>query len=590
LRAIGRLRDGASTEGADRALATVGQRLAAAYPDTNRGRTFLVHPLQDAIVGPIRAPLLLVASLVGLVLLIAAVNFAGLLTARTLGRLREVAVRLALGAGQWRLVRQSIVEGLVVTAAGAVLGALLGRWLLGALRAVPDLRVPRLAEAVVDPRVLAVLSVAALGIACSVGLIPILLLRRLSPTASLRTGHETSSRPALLARSTLIVGQTAFAFLLVAAAVLLATSLRALLAQPIGFETRNVVTLRISVPDVRYRTREETAQFITAILDEIRAHPAVRSAGVVSNLPLAGSVGSTLTIQGQEDVPLTNRPTVGWNWASPGYFDALGMPVLRGRTFTDADQLRTRHVTVINETLARRHFPGENPIGRRVYLGGFGPGGPPEWHEIIGVVGDVRHRQLDAPPDPRAYDLFGQHWGRTVSLAVRTADAPLEVAGLVRRILAARDPQLSVFAVQTTADLVNRATAMRRLLLTLVTLFAAIGLTVALVGLYGTLSYIVAQRTREMGVRLALGATMSSIRWLVLARGLAMVVMGIGIGLGVLVAVRRFVEGQLAGLSAVDGPALGAAVLALLVCALAACLAPAIRATRINPVEALRNE
>jgi predicted permease len=589
-RGLARLADGQSVDSAASALASIGERLAAAYPDTNRGRTFLVESLQDAIVGPARPPLVWVSVLVGLVLLVATVNFTGLLMARTVGRLREMALRLALGAGRWRMVRESIVEASVTTLAGAALGAVLGRWMLAALVAVPELTVPRLAEAAMDGRTFAAMTAAALAIACVAGLVPLVLLKRLSPTASLRSGHETTSQPVVFVRSALMVGQTAFAFLLLAATVLLGSGLRALLAQPLGFETRNVVTLRMSVPDVRYRNRDETLQFFTRLLEDLRAHPAVQSAGVASNLPLAGNTGSTLTIQGREEVALALRPTVGWNWASPGYFEAIGMAIVRGRTFTDADRTGATHVTVINETLARQHFPNDDPIGRRVYFGGFGPGGPPEWHEIIGVVGDVRHRQLDAPPDARAYDLFGQHWGRTVSLVVRTADAPLQIAGLVRRLVSARDPQLAIFSVQTTADLVSRATAMRRLLLALVTLFAAIGLAVALVGLYGTIAYSVVQRTRELGVRLALGATAANIRRLVLTRGIAIAAFGITIGLTGLLAMRRTVEEQLAGLPATHAPSLAMAAGTLLVAATLACVVPAIRAARVNPADTLRSE
>ncbi len=212
--------------------------------------------------------------------------------------------------------------------------------------------------------------------------------------------------------------------MLLAIAVLLATSLRAVLTQPLGFETQNVVTMRIAVPESRYVSRDDTVRFYTELLDTLRAQPMVDSAGVVSILPLAGNTGSTLSIQGREDTPLALRPAVGWHWTSPGYFASIGIPIIAGRDFTADDVRRTAHVTVINEALARLHFPGEDPIGKRVYFGGFGPGGPPEWHEVIGIVGDVRHRGLEAEPDARAYDLFGQHWGRTISLAIRTSNSP----------------------------------------------------------------------------------------------------------------------------------------------------------------------
>jgi hypothetical protein len=268
----------------------------------------------------------------------------------------------------------------------------------------------------------------------------------------------------------------------------------------------------------------------------------------------------------------------------------MGIPLVSGRDFTADDLKRTEHVTVINQTLARLHFPAEDPIGKRVYFGGYAPGSPPEWHEVIGVVGDVRHRQLDAEPDARAYDLFGQHWGRTVSLAIRTSDGTLQAAGRVRASLAERDPRLAVFSIRTTADLVSQAVATRRLLLWLVTIFALVGLSVALIGLYGTLSYIVAQGTREVGVRLALGATTGELYRMVIRRGLTMVGVGLAVGLLGLAAFSRAIDAQLVGIN-VDGvSAVLVAGAALLAAGALACLGPAARAVRINPVEALRGD
>ena len=587
-RGIGKLAPGVSIDGANAAIATVGQRLAGAYPDTNAGRTFVAHPLQEEIVGPVRDQLVLVSGLIGLVLLVAAVNLAGLVLTRTVGRLREVAVRLALGAARWRLVRESMAEGLVVSGTGAILGALAARAALDTVRTAPGLALPRLADVNVDARTFVALAVTAGLIACGVGLMPLVLMRQLRATAALRTGHQTANRPTLRLRAALIVGQTSLAFLLISAATLLGLSLHTVLSQPLGFETDNVVTMRVSVPETRYPSRGATSQFFAELLDRLREEPTVRAAGMVSILPLAGNTSSTLTIQGREDVPMPIRPAVGWHWASPGYFAAMGMPLVRGRDFTPEDVTRTQHVTVINETLARLHFPGEDPIGKRVYFGGFGPGGPPEWHEVIGVVGDVRHRRLDADPDARAYDLFGQHWGRTVSLAIRTSDGTTITAGRVRRLLADRDPGLAVFSIRTMADLVSEAVATRRLLLWLVGFFAAVGLIVALVGLYGTLSYIVAQSTRELGVRLALGASTSTLYRMVVGRGLKMIAGGLVIGLVGVAALGRVIQSQLVGMTAINLPALTLAAAALLIAGIAACLPPAARAVGINPVDALK--
>ena len=319
----------------------------------------------------------LVASLILLVFLVASVNVAGLLTARAAARVRDVAVRLALGAGWRRLIQHSFAEALLLGVAGAVLGAGLAHASLGLLRATPALSLPRLAEVQIDVRVVSLLAAVVIALAGGAALLPLLVVRGLHATGTLRTGHETSSRPLMRFRAALMTGQTAFVFLLLAAA-LLASRMRSLLSQPLGFDTSNVVTMRIAAPPERYGTRAATTGFFAELLDAIRQHPTVRSAGLISNLPLGGSTGSTLTIQGREDVPLALRPTIGWQWTSPGYFAALGMPIVSGRDFTADDVTRTTHVTVINETLARQHVGAENPIGQRVYFGGFGAGGPPE--------------------------------------------------------------------------------------------------------------------------------------------------------------------------------------------------------------------
>jgi predicted permease len=391
------------------------------------------------------------------------------------------------------------------------------------------------------------------------------------------------------ARSLLVSAQTALAFMLVAATVLLGLSLQRVLALPAGFDS-GVATMRIAAPPARYPTREATARFFAELVGEIGQQPGIEKAGFVSILPLTGNTGSTMTVQGREDIPMTARPEVGWHWANPGYFDAMGIPILRGRGFTAADMAATTHVTVISETLARLHFAGEDPIGKRVYFGGYPATGVPEWHEVIGVAGDVRHRSLEREPDARAYDLFGQHWGRTVSLALRTAQSPAAAAGMVRSVLARHDPRLAVFAVQSTDDLVSNATAARRLLLWLVSGFAAAGFLVAMLGVYGVVACLVAERQREIGVRVALGASAATIHRLVIAHGLKLVAIGLAAGVVGAIALRRGIESQLFDISPTNVPALTAVAVVLLAAAALPCLIVSRRATRIDPVRALRAE
>lgn len=587
-RVIARLRDGVDSAQANAVASTVADRLQRSFPDTNKGRTFSLHPLQAEIVGAVRPVLWLVAGLVGLVLVVAGVTLASLLLARAVGRLRETTVRLALGASRWRLMRESLAEGLVVAAGGSAGGILIAAALVEGLRRAPGLVMPRLSEVAIDWRAGAALAVMAAAVVTIAALVPLTVMRRLHALSVLGTGHESTDRITARARAALVAAQIGVAFVLLASAALLALSLHRVLSQPLGFEADNVVTMRVAVPAARYQTREATAVFFRDLVDTLRAQPIVKAAGFVSTLPLAGNTGSTLSIQGREDVPLAMRPTVGWQWASPGFFGAMGMTLLGGRDFTDADVQRTPHVTVINETLARLHFAGEDPIGKRVYFGGYSGSAPPEWHEVIGVVADVRHRTLEGAPDARAYDLFGQHWGRTMTLVIRTPESALQAAGLVRSIVSQRDPLLPIFAVRTMQEVVSGAVATRRLLLWLVAGFAAVGLFVVLVGLYGTVSYMVARRTRELGVRLALGATRADIRRLILQYGLRIVLAGIGIGFIGALALKRAIETQLFGITAVDPAVLAGTALGLIAAALVACAVPAERALNADPARSLR--
>jgi putative ABC transport system permease protein len=588
-RAIARLQDNVSIEQAESAAARIGEDLARQYPDTNRGRAFSLAPLRDDIVGSVRPALLLIAGLVVVVLSIAAVNLTNLLLARAIARAREVAVRSALGANAWRLMRASLVEAALIAMAGAIGGLVVCRVILATLIAMPGVTLPRLAEIGMDWRAISLLAVASALASAGVGVIPFAMHRRLHDLTTLRTGHETAGRREGRMRAILVSAQTALAFILVAAAALLGLSLQRLLAVPAGFD-QHVATMRVAVPAPRYPTREATTRFFTELVDDIAAQPGISKAGLVSILPLSGNAGSTMTTQGREDVPMAERPEVGWQWADPGYFDAVGMPIVRGRGFARSDLDRPTHVTVISETLARRYFPGEDPIGKRVYFGGVPDTGVPEWHEIIGVVGDVRHRSLEAEPDARAYDLFGQHWGRTVTLALRTTASPAAAATVVRGALAKRDPHLAVFAVRSTADLVSSAVASRRLLLWLVAAFAVAGLAVAVLGVYGIVSCLVAERQREIGVRVALGASRADIHRLVVSHGFKLVAIGLAFGLGGAVAMRTAIASQLFSISATNLPALAGAALAMLIAAAVPCAIVSRRATRIDPVRALRAE
>ncbi len=588
-RAIARLQPGVSIEQAQSIAAAVGERLAGEYPESNRGRAFSLQPLQSDVVGPVRPALFLIAGLVALVLLIAAVNLTNLLLARALARSREVAVRSALGADAWRLARTSLIEGVLIAVVGSVGGVFVAQTILTALTTMPGVVLPRLSEIAIGWRSVAALAMASLVASLGVAIIPFLVHRRLHDTAALKTGHETAGRFESRIRSVMVAAQTGLAFMLIAATTLLGVSLQKLLSTPAGFDA-GVVTMRVSVPAARYPTREATAGFFTGFVDELAGQGGIQKAGFVSILPLNGNAGSTMTVQGREHIPMAERPDVGWTWANPGYFAAMGIPVVRGRGFTSADLTGPTHVTLINETLARLHFGDEDPIGKRVYFGGFPSTGVPEWHEIIGVVGDTRHRSLEAEPDARAYDLFGQHWGRTISLALRTSESTPVAATTVRSVLSRHDPRLAVFAVRTTDDIVDEAVRTRRLRVWLAGGFALAGFGVAMLGVYGIVACLVAERQREIGVRIALGATAAHVHRLVISHGLTLVAVGLIGGLAGAFALRRTIESQLFVIEATNPITLATVAVALLAAAAVPCLVVARRASRLDPVRALRAE
>ncbi len=588
-RLIARLQPGVAIQQASAVAATVGERLAREYPDTNRGRTFSMRPLHDDITGTARPVLVLVAGLVALVLLIAAVNLMNLLLARALGRARETAVRTALGAGAWRLARTPLIEGALLAAAGAVGGVVIAQAIVATLTTMPGIVLPRINEIAVGWRAIVAIAAASVCASISVAMIPFLVHRRLHDTASLKTGHQTAGGLESRVRSVMVAAQTGLAFVLVATATLLAVSLQRLVATPSGFDA-GVVTLRVAVPASRYPTQDSTARFFNGFVNELAGQNGIQKAGFVSTLPLTGGGSGTFTVQGREHVPITERPEVGWQWASPGYFDAMGIPLVRGRGFTNADLSGPAHVTLINETLARLHFGNEDPIGKRVYVGPVPAEGVPEWHEVIGVVGNVRHRSLEAEPDARAYDLFAQHWGRTISLAIRTTAATGAAATTVRSVLTRHDPRLAVFAVRSTDEIIDTAVSRRRLLLWLSGLFAAAGFGVAMLGVYGIVACLVAERQREIGVRIALGATTAAIHQLVMAHWLKLVGAGLAIGVAAAVALRRAIESQLFGIEATNPAALAAVALSLLAAAALPCYVVSRRAARLDPVRALRAE
>jgi putative ABC transport system permease protein len=583
---VARLRPGASIGTARAALETIGARLEAAYPDTNARRQFTAVPLIDEIVGDVRTPLTLISWAVGAVLLLVCANVANLLLARATWRRREMAVRLALGAPRSRLLRQVLTESVLLAAIGGGAGAAVSYWFAKALLQARGAGLPRV-DGDVDPYVAAIGVAATLVVGVVTGLLPAGFAARISGGDVLREARSSGGRHAVSMSKALVVVQTGVAVLLLAAAGVLSSSLLAVLRVPAGFDARDGISLRIDLPDTRYPTRASNAAFFTALTTDVASIPLVRRAGVASALPLSGQdTGSALSIFGRPTA-LADLPTVRWQVAAPGYFSSMGIPLLSGRDYAPED-LRRTHVSIVSASVEREFFPGESAIGKRIYCG-LPSSTNPDWHEIIGVVGDVRHARLDAEPRPRVYDLLGQHATGSGFLVVRTRDAASvlpEVRAAIRRL----DPGLAVFDVRTLEEMTADSVAPRRFLALLIGLAGVLSLAIAAIGIYGVVGYIVARRRHEMGIRLALGAAPGDLKALVLKQGLLLAVGGIVAGSIGAALVAPALGSQVFGARSGHATALAAGALVFVAVSLLASYLPARRATRVDPLTVLRHE
>jgi putative ABC transport system permease protein len=589
LNVVGRVKDGMSLEQATAQLVTVAARLEKEYPDQQLGRSVLVQPLQESIVGRVRPALLILFGAVGLVLMIACVNVANLLLARAAIRRREVAVRLALGATRGRLVRQFLVESLVLAFAGAALGLLLARWLLAVLAPLAESALPVFREFPLDGRVFAFLLAVAVLSGLLFGIVPALQASRgdVRETLAEGGGKSTGTRRQQLFRSSLVVVEIALSLILLVGAGLLLRGFYKLSGTEPGLTADNVLTAHLPVP--AEQIKGATSRLFRPLLTEIRSLPGVRSAAVVSMLPIQEAwTNGSFVVEGRPPVPPGQEPMAELRVASPGFFATLGIPLRRGRDFTERDGEKGPDVVIINDTLARRYFPGEDPLGRR--LGGFGP----KSLTIIGVVGEVRQAGLDEAPLaemyfpyalPESMDLLSD-----AVLVLRTSGAPEGLAGPLRGALKKVDPTLPLFDVLTMQEVIDHSLASRRLNLWLLGFFAAVALILAATGLYGVISYLVAQRTREIGVRIALGAQKRNVMGLILRQAAALAGIGIFLGLAGALVFSRVMDSLLYGISSRD-PVTYAALAALLATvALVASWLPARRASRVSPMVAIRAE
>ena len=597
LRAVGRLADGVTLERANATLATVAARMVQQYPDdypADMRFSTRVEPLRESVVGDVRPALLVLFGAVGCVLLIACANVASLHLARTDARAAELAVRSALGAGRARLARQLMVESLVLAAAGGALGLLVG-W--AATRALVRLRpadVPRLDAVGIDLRALAFTAAVVLVTALAFGLFPALRASRLGLRDAARGSSRGATAGPRLLRRALVVAEVSLALVLLAGAGLLGRSFARLLDVDPGFRAAGVLTARLTAGATTY---PETAQLFTLydrLLAQLAAAPGVAAVGAASHLPLANPLGDlNFVIEGRPVPEGEVSPRADWQVVTPGYLDAMGMRIVRGRGIERTDRDGAPGVVVINEATARRYWPGAEALGQRFTLGG---GAGPGVVTVVGIVADVRHGGLDQPPLPQMYLAHEQFrfWGsgapvRSMSVAIR-ADDPAAAAAALRRAVRALDAQMPIGELRTMDAVRSRALAQPRFTMLLLTLFSCAALALAAVGIYGVMAHAVTHRTREIGIRIALGARQASVAGMVLRQGMLLALLGVAIGLAGALALTRLLRSLLYEVSPTDPLTLGAGVLFLGAVALLASWLPARRASRVDPMIAMRGE
>ena len=593
LNALGRLTPGVSLSQAQAEIDTITRGFQQQYPnnyDTAFGLTLVPAPLE--VFGDVRPALLVLLLAVGAVLLIACANVANLLLARSEGRQKELALRLALGAGRHRIVRQLLTESMLLAVVGGVAGAALAYGLTQALVALDPLKIPRVQDIALDGRVLAFTAAVSLVTGVLFGIAPALQSARTDLQSVLKEGGRDSHVATGWLRRVLVIGEVAASVVLVAAALLLARSFARLLDVNAGFNPAHVLTLRTSLPSATYTDAAAMVKAYTEVGRRLRESPGVLAAGAVTGLPLASTRGDWgIRIEGRPDDPRDNL-AADWQVVTPGYFEALGTPLRGGRTFTDADRADTLLVIVINETMAKKYWSGLDAIGRRMRMGG------PNWITVVGVVADIHHRGLDLQPRPEMYRPHTQfRYGgpeapavSTMTWAVRTADDPRAATSYARAAIHAVDPKLGISDIATMDQVVADSTSDRRLNMLLFALLGSLALALATVGVYGVVAYSVSQRTHEIGVRMAIGAKPGDVVRMMVSEGGRLAVVGVVLGSVVALAGARLIRGLLFEVSATDPLTFAAVAAALLGVALLASYIPARRATRVDPMVALRGE
>jgi putative ABC transport system permease protein len=588
--ALGRLKAGVTVERAQTDLSRIARQLESDYPDFDTGWSATVVPLMEQVVGGSRRTILIVLGAVSLVLLIACANVANLMLARAASREREFAVRAALGAPRWRLVRQALVESVMLALAGGAAGALLAGWGVQLLVRAAPAEVPRIADIRLDLPVLAVTALVSMVAGVLFGL-PAALSRSDAAIQDLHaaTTRTTAGVPAARLRGALVIAQMSLAIVLLVGAGLLVRSLQRLIAVDPGFDPADISAVTITLPRATYAESLRRVAFYERLLERVRNMPAVQSAGIISLLPMTpGNAVTSLTVVGRAEPAPGEAPAAAIRLVDPGYFAAMRIPLKRGRSLATSDRIGSAPVAVINEAMARQLWPGEDPIGQHVKVAWWHPTASVE---IVGVVADSRHDGLDAAFEPTLFYPFAQESQQSsMSLVLRSTLPPATLTRMVRAAVSEMDKGVPVADAVTMYQHIAETMADRRYPAFVLSLFGALALTLAAVGIYGVQSYTVGQRTREIGVRVALGARPADVLRMVLGGGLRLTLIGVALG-GATAGLAAGALGKLLyGVHPVDPVTFVLVPLGLVGVALLAMAAPARRASRVDPMVALRSE
>jgi len=587
---LARLKPDVGFEQAREQMVSIAKRLERQYPDAQAGRSVFLIPLQEETVQNVRPALRALMFAVGFVLLIACANVANLLLARATSRRREIAVRTALGAGRLRLVRQLLTESLLLALAGGAIGLALAKWGVEALLVLAGNFLPRANEVGLDWRVAAFTAALSLMTGLFFGLIPALQSSRVELQSALKEGSGAGGGAQTnLLRGALVVVEVAATLVLLIGAGLLIKSFIRLYETDLGFKAENVLTMSLALPKAKYPDAQATAIFYQTLLERVGSLPGARSAGVINYLPLQQSgFNGDITIEGQGPYEPGRAPWAEFRAISPDYFRTMSVPLISGRFYTAQDQSNSTPVVIVNQTLARRYLSGQDPIGKRIRVIGN------DWRTVVGVVGDVRQSgvtqaaraEVFVPITQAVYTPLTQ----TMSLAVRADAEPEALVSAVRNAVRGIDPAQPVFNIKTMEAVVADSVSDRRLNMLLLGIFASVALTLSVIGIYSVMSYTVSQHTREIGIRMALGARPTDVLKLVVGQGMSLTLVGVGLGVAGAFGLTRLMATLLYGVTATDPLTFAVVSALLMVVALLACCVPARRATKVDPMVALRTE